>query len=46
MVSDFGTSVSASRFAAERPSSRVRAAAVLRTALGLKLIASTSWPPS
>lgn len=42
LVSDFGISASAARFAAENPRDRVRAAAVLWTALRLKLLASTA----
>lgn len=40
-ISDAGISFSASRFAAEAPQDRHHVAAVLRTSLGLKLIAST-----
>jgi O-antigen/teichoic acid export membrane protein len=40
LVSDFGLSTAAARFAADTPTDRVHVAAVLRTALGLKLIAS------
>ena len=40
LISDFGIPSSAARFAAEDPRNRVRAAAILRTALGLKVIAS------
>jgi O-antigen/teichoic acid export membrane protein len=41
LASDLGISISASRFVAERPRDRLHAAAVLRTAFGLKLVAST-----
>jgi O-antigen/teichoic acid export membrane protein len=40
LVSDFGIPHAAARFTAEDPTDRVHVAAVLRTALGLKLIAS------
>ncbi|HEY8639357.1 MAG TPA: oligosaccharide flippase family protein [Solirubrobacterales bacterium] len=40
LVSDLGITLSSSRFAAESPRDRMHAAAVLRTAFGLKLIAS------
>lgn len=40
LASDLGISISASRFVAERPHDRLHAAAVLRTAFGLKLVAS------
>lgn len=40
LVSDFGIPNAAARFAADNPTGRVHVAAVLRTALGLKLIAS------
>jgi O-antigen/teichoic acid export membrane protein len=42
LTSDVGISFSASRFAAESPHDRLHVAAVLRTSLGLKLIASTA----
>jgi O-antigen/teichoic acid export membrane protein len=41
LTSDLGLSRSAARFAAERAQDRLHAAAVLRTALGLKMISST-----
>lgn len=41
LVSDFGISNSAARFLAENPRDRDHAAAVLRTSIGLKLIASS-----
>ena len=40
LVSDFGIPAAASRFAADYPTDRIHATAVLRTALGLKLVAS------
>jgi O-antigen/teichoic acid export membrane protein len=40
LVSDFGISTSAARFIAEDPRNRNHAAAVLRTAFGLKVLAS------
>jgi O-antigen/teichoic acid export membrane protein len=40
LISDFGISTSAARFIAEDPRNRNHAAAVLRSAFGLKLIAS------
>lgn len=40
LISDFGISASAARFTAEAPEDRNHAAAVLRSALGLKLVAS------
>ncbi len=40
LISDVGISFSASRFAAERPRDRLHVAAVLRTSLGMKAIAS------
>jgi O-antigen/teichoic acid export membrane protein len=41
LVSDLGITLSSSRFAAEKPRDRAHAAGVLRTALWLKLIASS-----
>jgi O-antigen/teichoic acid export membrane protein len=41
LTSDLGISRSAARFAAESPHDRLHAAAILRTALGLKLVSST-----
>ncbi|MEK6251734.1 MAG: oligosaccharide flippase family protein [Actinomycetota bacterium] len=42
LVSDFGISASAARFVAENPRDRMHAAAILWTALRLKLLASTA----
>lgn len=40
LLSDFGIPIAAARFTADDPTDRIHVAAVLRTALGLKLIAS------
>jgi O-antigen/teichoic acid export membrane protein len=42
LLSDFGIPMAAARFAADAPTDRVHVAAVLRTALGLRLIAAAA----